>query len=263
MRCARLSGARPRSGTSPRSNRRSRPGLAKSYGSSRIPTYFSKVLIDVPLGPGGALRTDRSDLAGVRDRAAGPARLVSVPCSSCARCSDYHAERGRRDARLVRRIGQQAPSNVPAFATAAPAAGRRRGPAAPVAGLARRAGARSRSSSGRSSAGNVDALVELLTADVNLSMPPVPLEYQRPRRRVGRFHATMIRPRQALPTSCRHGPTVSPRSQRTLRAPTGGICHGAGLLVLTLAGDRISAMTRFESNALSWFGLPRSLPEED
>ena len=31
----------------------------------------------------------------------------------------------------------------------------------------------------------------------------------------------------------------------------------------TLAGDRISAMTRFESNALSWFGLPRSLPEED
>ena len=44
-----------------------------------------------------------------------------------------------------------------------------------------------------------------------------------------------------------------------LRAPT-GVRHGAGLLVLTLAGDRICALTRFESSVLPWFGLPRSLP---
>jgi hypothetical protein len=30
--------------------------------------------------------------------------------------------------------------------------------------------------------------------------------------------------------------------------------------VLTLAGNRISAMTRFENSVLPWFGLPRSLP---
>jgi hypothetical protein len=30
--------------------------------------------------------------------------------------------------------------------------------------------------------------------------------------------------------------------------------------VLTLAGDRICAMTRFEAGVLPWFGLPRSLP---
>jgi hypothetical protein len=30
--------------------------------------------------------------------------------------------------------------------------------------------------------------------------------------------------------------------------------------VLTLAGDRICAMTRFENTVLPWFGLPRSLP---
>jgi len=30
--------------------------------------------------------------------------------------------------------------------------------------------------------------------------------------------------------------------------------------VLTLAGDRISAMTRFESGLLARFGLPRTLP---
>jgi hypothetical protein len=44
-----------------------------------------------------------------------------------------------------------------------------------------------------------------------------------------------------------------------LRANT-GIRHGTGLFVLTLAGDRICAMTRFENSALPWFGLPRSLP---
>jgi hypothetical protein len=44
-----------------------------------------------------------------------------------------------------------------------------------------------------------------------------------------------------------------------LRAST-GISHGIGLFVLTLAGDRIGAMTRFENSVLPSFGLPRSLP---
>jgi hypothetical protein len=44
-----------------------------------------------------------------------------------------------------------------------------------------------------------------------------------------------------------------------LRA-TGGISHGTGLYVLTLAGDRIRAMTRFENSVLPSFGLPRSVP---
>ena len=30
--------------------------------------------------------------------------------------------------------------------------------------------------------------------------------------------------------------------------------------VLTLTGDHICAMTRFETSVLPWFGLPRSLP---
>jgi hypothetical protein len=44
-----------------------------------------------------------------------------------------------------------------------------------------------------------------------------------------------------------------------LRAP-GGLRHGVGLYVLTLTGDRICAMTRFDTSVLAWFGLPRSLP---
>lgn len=39
-----------------------------------------------------------------------------------------------------------------------------------------------------------------------------------------------------------------------------GLSHGTGLYVLTLAGDRICAMTRFDNSVLPHFGLPRSLP---
>jgi RNA polymerase sigma-70 factor (ECF subfamily) len=44
-----------------------------------------------------------------------------------------------------------------------------------------------------------------------------------------------------------------------LRTPA-GTRHGIGLIVLTLSGDRISAMTRFDNSVLPSFGLPRSLP---
>lgn len=38
--------------------------------------------------------------------------------------------------------------------------------------------------------------------------------------------------------------------------------HATGLLALSLSGDRICAMTRFENGVLPWFGLPRHLPPE-
>jgi RNA polymerase sigma-70 factor (ECF subfamily) len=42
-----------------------------------------------------------------------------------------------------------------------------------------------------------------------------------------------------------------------LRDPS-GIRHGVGLYVLTLTGDRLCAVTRFEPSVLAWFGLPPS-----
>jgi RNA polymerase sigma-70 factor (TIGR02960 family) len=106
--------------------------------------------------------------------------------------------------------------------------------------------------------GDVDALVALLTADVCVSMPPIPLEYQG-RDVVARFYASVMRPGRGydlVPTRANGQLAFG----TYLRAPTGGIRHGAGLLVLTLTGDRINAMTRFDNNVLPWFGLPRSLP---
>jgi hypothetical protein len=41
--------------------------------------------------------------------------------------------------------------------------------------------------------------------------------------------------------------------------PPGGIRHGTGLYVLTLTGDKICAMTRFDNSVFPWFGLPRTL----
>jgi RNA polymerase sigma-70 factor (ECF subfamily) len=106
--------------------------------------------------------------------------------------------------------------------------------------------------------GDVDALVALLTADVLVSMPPIPLEYQG-RDVVARFYASVMRPGRGydlVPTRANGQLAFG----AYLRAPTGGVRHGAGLLVLTLTGDQISAMTRFDNNVLPWFRLPRSLP---
>ncbi|MGH9259721.1 MAG: sigma-70 family RNA polymerase sigma factor, partial [Acidimicrobiales bacterium] len=104
---------------------------------------------------------------------------------------------------------------------------------------------------------DLDALVALLTDDVFSSMPPIPLEYQG-RDVVARLCANIFgsgRRFDLVPTRANGQPAFG----AYLRAPT-GMRHGIGLDVLTLTGDRICAMTRFDNSVLPWFGLPRSLP---
>jgi RNA polymerase sigma-70 factor (TIGR02960 family) len=104
--------------------------------------------------------------------------------------------------------------------------------------------------------GDLDGLVSLLTDDVFLSMPPLPLEYEGIEVAT-RFYASMIgsgRRFDLVPTRANGQPAFG----AYLRAPS-GIRHGTGLLVLTLAGERISSVTRFDTAVLPWFGLPRSL----
>jgi RNA polymerase sigma-70 factor (ECF subfamily) len=47
-----------------------------------------------------------------------------------------------------------------------------------------------------------------------------------------------------------------------VRDPLTGVAHAQGMLVLTLAGERIRALTRFDNSALPIFGLPRTLPDQ-
>jgi hypothetical protein len=98
----------------------------------------------------------------------------------------------------------------------------------------------------------------LLTADVSVSMPPIPLEYHG-RDIVARFCASLMRRRShdLVPTRANGQPAFG----AYLRASAGSIRRGTGLFVLTVTGDRICAMTHFESSVLPWFGLPRSLPD--
>ncbi len=104
---------------------------------------------------------------------------------------------------------------------------------------------------------DVDALVALLTDDVFISMPPMPLEYE------GRDLAARVcagifsagRRFDLVPTRANGQPAFGAYVRSA-----NGISHGVGLYVLTLRGGRISAMTRFENTVLPAFGLPRSIP---
>jgi RNA polymerase sigma-70 factor (TIGR02960 family) len=104
---------------------------------------------------------------------------------------------------------------------------------------------------------DLDALIALLTDDAFISMPPMPFGYEG-RDVVARFCAGLFgagRRFDLVPTRANGQPAFG----AYLRAPA-GIRHGTGLYVLTLAGERICAMTRFDNSVLPWFGLPRSLP---
>src|SRR5436190_13778057 len=107
--------------------------------------------------------------------------------------------------------------------------------------------------------GDVAGVVALLADDVQLRMPPVPLEYQG-RELAARF-LTVVAFRQGrtyrLVATRANG---QPAFGSYVRDPLTGVAHANGLLVLTLAGDRISAITRFDNSVLPRFGLPRTLP---
>jgi RNA polymerase sigma-70 factor (TIGR02960 family) len=104
---------------------------------------------------------------------------------------------------------------------------------------------------------DLEALVQILTDDVFMSMPPLPFEYEG-REAVARFCASIFdsgRRFDLVPTRANGQPAFG----AYVRAPD-GIGHGAGLFVLGLAGDRICALTRFEKHVFPWFGFEETLP---
>jgi RNA polymerase sigma-70 factor (ECF subfamily) len=104
---------------------------------------------------------------------------------------------------------------------------------------------------------DLDALVALLTDDVFIAMPPEPFGYEG-RDLVSRYWARQFsagRKFVLVPTRANGQPAFG----AYLRVPA-GVRHAAGVYVLTLAGNRICGITRFDNSVLPWFGLPRSLP---
>jgi len=109
-------------------------------------------------------------------------------------------------------------------------------------------------------AGDVDGVVALLTQDAWLTMPPLPMEYQG-RELATRFLSVFFRQgrrRYRLIATRANG---QPAFGVYVRDSHARIAHASGLLVLTLAGDQISEITRFDTSVLPCFGLPRCLPD--
>jgi hypothetical protein len=106
-------------------------------------------------------------------------------------------------------------------------------------------------------AADLDALVDLLTEDVFLAMPPMPFEY-RGRDLAIRFCAGLFgagRRLDLVPARANGQPAFG----AYLRAPD-AVSQRTGLYVLTLTGARISAMTSFDERVLRSCGLPSTLP---
>jgi len=108
-------------------------------------------------------------------------------------------------------------------------------------------------------AADIERLVSVLTDDAWMTMPPEPLEYQG-HAAIAEFYVTRTwwgtRPIKLVPTRANGQPAFG-YYLKDAHAP---IAHANGLFVLTLAGDKVCAITRFGDNSLfPQFGLPRTL----
>jgi hypothetical protein len=107
-------------------------------------------------------------------------------------------------------------------------------------------------------AGDIDGTVALLTDAAWVTMPPEPDEYQGPTA-IGAF----LRGREVARGRLRLVPTGAngqPAFACYLPSPQTDIARPYALFVLTLDGDRVSAITWFaDSSVFPQFGLPRTL----
>jgi RNA polymerase sigma-70 factor (ECF subfamily) len=108
---------------------------------------------------------------------------------------------------------------------------------------------------------DVGELVAVLTGDVRLTMPPEPLEFHGPQAITGflrelPFWGWGIK---VVPTRANHQPAIA----YYVADPVVPIWRAGSIIVLSVRGNRVSALTRFGGHGLfSTFGLPRTLPRE-
>ncbi len=107
--------------------------------------------------------------------------------------------------------------------------------------------------------GDIDDVVALLTDDARLTMPPLPLEYQGHAAIADFLHQRAeLRgtPLRVVPTRANTQPAFGcylPDAQAAIARPW-------GLIVLTLEGDAVAAITWFaDTSVFRHFGLPRTL----
>jgi len=105
---------------------------------------------------------------------------------------------------------------------------------------------------------DLDELVALLTDDAKLTMPPEPAEHRGPQPIAGfLLESHSGQDLRFLPTRANSQPALV----LYLPDPSTPIWRASGLIVLTLRGNQIHALTRFaDLGLLARFGFPRTLP---
>jgi RNA polymerase sigma-70 factor (ECF subfamily) len=111
-------------------------------------------------------------------------------------------------------------------------------------------------------AGDIPGVVALLTDNAVLTMPPEPFEFQGPLA-IGQFLSTVpaggaLERFRLVPTRANGQPAFG----CYLRDPHAAVLHAYGLMVLTVRGNRVAAITGFaDPSVFRSFGLPRTLRE--
>jgi RNA polymerase sigma-70 factor (TIGR02960 family) len=109
---------------------------------------------------------------------------------------------------------------------------------------------------------DLQALVGLLAEDVRVSMPPAMLEYRGIDAARRFFAAVTLRPGRSyrvVPTRANRQPAFG----MYMADPHTGVYRAYGLQVVTIADDRITAVTGFTASVMPRFGLPRTLSGTD
>jgi RNA polymerase sigma-70 factor (TIGR02960 family) len=109
---------------------------------------------------------------------------------------------------------------------------------------------------------DLNALIDLLVTDVRLSMPPAMLEYRGIESARRLFATVSFRPGRTYRVVATRA-NGQPAFGLYLADPHAGVYRAYCLLVITTAGDHITAITAFTTNVMTRFGLPRTLPETD
>ena len=109
---------------------------------------------------------------------------------------------------------------------------------------------------------DLDALIELLVTDVRFSMPPAMLEYRGTESARRLLAAVTFRPGRTYRVVHTRA-NGQPAFGLYLADPHASVYRAYSLLVITTAGDHITAITGFSTNVMTRFGLPRTLPETD
>lgn len=108
---------------------------------------------------------------------------------------------------------------------------------------------------------DLEELVALLTSDARLTMPPEPAGYQGPGPIARFLHSHLLGQEMKFLHTRANG---QPALVLYLPDPSAPIWRASGLIVLTLRGNQIHALTRFgDLSLLARFGYPRTLPKAD